>query len=88
MAAHWSRDKYVIWWRDKGTGRMRVSFNQDKDALLRRLQKVWHDDMDAALYDPTGERLPLRAPADPEKPKPKRKAKPKAVVPPAGAAVM
>lgn len=79
MAGHWSKDMYTLWWRDKGTGRMRVSFHRDRDKLLARVRKVWHEDMDAALYSPDGSRLPLSAPA--EKPKRQRKARPKATPP-------
>lgn len=77
MAGHWSKDMYSIWWRDAGTLRARVSFAPEKDSLLRRLAKIQHDDMDAALYAPNGDRLSLNLDAVKPVEAPKKKAKKK-----------
>lgn len=79
MAAHWSKDHYTLWWRDHGTLRARVSFAKNKESLLKRLARVWHDQCDPALYAPDGSRLPLSAPTNDDEPKPRpKKKKPKA----------
>jgi hypothetical protein len=81
MAGHWSRDQYTLWWRDRGIGRKRVSFSTSADVLLKRLERVWHEDIDAALWAPDGERVALRRP-EPKAPKKKGK---KAAAAPEGA---
>ena len=56
---HWSTPMYTLWWRDRGTGRARVSFAEAPAPLLRRLAEIWHPDLDPALYDPKGKRLAI-----------------------------
>lgn len=77
-AQHWSKDMYSLWWRDRGTGRKRVSFAPEKASLVARYDRVWHADVDAALYAPDGSRVPLALPADAAPAKAKKKAKKRA----------
>jgi len=65
---------YTLWWRDAGTQRMRVSFARNADVLLRRVAKLWHPLIDAALWAPDGERVPLRQPEPKKAKKPRAKA--------------
>lgn len=68
--AHWSREMCTLWWRDKGTGRMGVSFHADRAKLAAKYVKLYHEDIDAAIYDADGTRIPLSAPAaEPKKPR-------------------
>ena len=88
MKQHWSRELWSLWWLDRGTNRKRVSFAADRDTLLSRLARVWHDGCDAALYNPAGDRVPLSAPEEKKrkgKSKGKSKGKDRADVLPAAA---
>lgn len=58
---HWSKDMAQLWWRDKGTQRMRVSFHRDPAKLKAKYERLYHDDIDAALYSADGNRIPLSA---------------------------
>lgn len=54
---------------------MRVSFAEDRAKLAEKYKRLYHDEIDAALYDADGRRIPLSAPADESAVKPKRKRK-------------
>lgn len=75
-AEHWSKKMHTLWWRDAGTGRARVSFHADRAKLVDKYHKLWHRDIDAALYGADGNRVPLPG-AETPKAKRQRKAKEK-----------
>jgi hypothetical protein len=74
---HWSRDMATLWWRDKGSDRMRVSFHRDHEKLKAKYERLYHDKIDAALYGSDNKRIPLSAlPMGGAKKKRREKAKP------------
>lgn len=69
MADSLRKGMYTLWWTDKGTGRVRVSFADNRETLDKRYTRVWHADIVAELYAPDNTRLQPKLVEEEEKPK-------------------
>jgi len=70
MAKHWSREVYVLCWKDK-TGRKRMSWDTDCDKLALYAAALDWEGAEPAMYNGFGKEVPFLRPT------PRRKSKPR-----------